>query len=130
MFVYREQLLLWICVTVCNMTSAGQLGLLIVNRCCSRYLVSLYFSQCVCAYAHVSARMAPVCVFVCAYGHKCKHVCTLTRVRDNVLLCVDGGGEKPNSQGHSSSASSCHVSAPPTLTCGELTTLTMEIFIF
>lgn len=47
-----------------------------------------------------------------------------------MLLCVDGGGEKPNSQGHSSSASSCHVSAPPMLTCGELTTLTMEIFIF
>lgn len=69
-------------VAVCNMTSAGQLGPLVVNRCCSGHFVSLYvsLSLSVCFRTRV-ARMAPLCVFVCAYGHRCMHVCTLIRAR-------------------------------------------------
>lgn len=108
--------MLSVCVCACYMTSVGLAQQLQVVDC---EQVLLQQRLCkflpVCAYAHVPACMACVCVFVCAYGHKCKHVCTLTRVSDNVLLC-GSGSEKPNIQGHSSSTSSCLISAPPITT--------------
>lgn len=76
MFVEGQQLLSWIYEHVCvsvsvrNMTSASSCWL-IVNRCCCRYqprFVSL--SVCLCTRASVC-----VCVFVCAYDHKCISMC-------------------------------------------------------
>lgn len=86
-------------------------------RFCELVFHSCSVCVCVCVYAHVPACAGPVWVFVCAYGHRCKHVCTASGESDNVPLCA----EKLDSQGHSSSASSCFISAPPiTLMSGDM----------
>lgn len=93
-------------------TAEWQCGFLSQSKCVWTVCVC---GRCVCARARACSSTR---VSVRPYGHKCKHVCTLAAARDNVVLYVDGVGQKPNSQGHSSSASSCPVPTPPTLTPG------------
>lgn len=101
-------------VTVCHMTSARQLP-----AACEQVLLQLLPSVCLSLPVLLHTCPCRVCLCVCICPQMYQHVCTLMRTRDNVLLCVEGAGEKPNSQGHGSSASSCPVSAPSLLTCRE-----------
>lgn len=113
----QQQLSSWIYVHECHCVSddisEAAAGCLWTGAAAD---ITLSLSLSACASAHVSVR---VCLCVCICPQMYQHVCTLMRTRDNVLLCVEGAGEKPNSQGHSSSASSCPVSAPSLLTCRE-----------
>jgi len=89
-----------VCVTwqQCLLLTAEQLGLL-MNRCCNRNCVTLYFSR---MRMHTCLHGCLLCVFVCVcvcmWPQMYKHVCTLTR-KVTMSCCVAAGGEKPNSQG-------------------------------
>lgn len=100
----QQQLLSWtygrvyVSVTVRNMTSARSCWLLVTAAAAD---ITLRLSLAACVFAHVSVRVG---LCVCMWPQMHQHVCTLISVRDNVLLCAEGAGGKPNSQGHSSSA--------------------------
>lgn len=88
--------LLWVgvCVILCCMTSVCPAHSRAAGIVDCEQVLQLRFCELVlhsyfpCVFMHTCLHVWPLtCAVVCACGHKCKQVFTLTRVSDNVLLC-------------------------------------------